>query len=195
MSLLNLEMIGGSRVVGKSGGRPWRRGRGHPGRRSSMSRSRLKVTMTKELPGRGNGAQLLDALDGVDGLLDALGDLGLHLLGGRARQGGADRDGGQIDRREAIDAQAEIAGGADHHQRQDDHRREDRPADTNLGELLHVPNLSDPSHSLPPGEGRPLPCFSPLSRLGGSAMGEGGRGVRSSRAAFSDTLSTLRGRR
>ena len=31
----------------------------------------------------------------------------------------------------------EVAGRADHDQRQDEHRREDRPADADLGELLH----------------------------------------------------------
>ena len=55
----------------------------------------------------------------------------------RRRAAGADADRGQVHRREAIHAEAEIARRSHDHQRQDDHRREDRPADTDLGKLLH----------------------------------------------------------
>jgi hypothetical protein len=48
------------------------------------------------------------------------------------RERRADGDLRQIDRRHAIDAEAEVAGGADHDQREDDHRREDRPLDRNF---------------------------------------------------------------
>ena len=66
------------------------------------------------------------------------GDLGLHLLGRGAGQRRADGDGGQVDGREAVDAELEVAAAADHDQRQDQHGREDRPADTDFGELLHA---------------------------------------------------------
>ena len=103
----------------------------------SMSRLRLKVAMTKEVRARGDRAQLLDPLDGVDRLLDLLRDLGLGLLGRGAGQGRAHRDRRQVDRGEAVDPQPAVAGGAHDDQGEDDHGREHRPADTDLGELLH----------------------------------------------------------
>ena len=56
--------------------------------------------------GPGERPELRDALDGVDGLLDLLGDLRLHLLDGGAGQLGADAHRGQLDGREAVDARA-----------------------------------------------------------------------------------------
>ena len=64
-----------------------------------MLRLRSNVAMTTELPCAGDRAQLVDALDGVDGLFDDLGDLGLHLLGRRAGQRRAHGDGRQVDGR------------------------------------------------------------------------------------------------
>jgi hypothetical protein len=89
----------------------------------SMSLFRLKVT-------------IVDPLDGVDHFLDPLGELAFHLFRGGAGELGPDRDGGQVDRGEPVDAEAEVAGPADDHQRQDEHRREDRAADADFGELL-----------------------------------------------------------
>ena len=90
VSLLNLVMTGGAVSSGS-----WRTTVATRSRTSwaavSMSRSRLKVAMTIELPADGDRAQLLDALDRVDRLLDALRDLGLDLLGRGAGQGGAHR--------------------------------------------------------------------------------------------------------
>ena len=83
-------------------------------------------------------AELRDALDGVDRLLDLLRDLRLHLLDGGAGQLGADADRGQLDGGEAVDAQPEVARAAHDDEREHDHRREHRPADADLGELLHL---------------------------------------------------------
>ena len=52
-----------------------------------MSRFRLKVTMTKVEPGAVDGAQFVDAFDGVDDFLDGLGDLRFHFGRRRARAG------------------------------------------------------------------------------------------------------------
>ena len=84
---------------------------------TSMFRRSSNSTMTIDWPGPGDRAQLADALHGVDDLLDLAGDLGLHLLGGGAGQLGADADGGEVDGREAVDAEADVRGGADHDER------------------------------------------------------------------------------
>ena len=78
-----------------------------------------------------------DALHGVDDLLDLARDLGLHLFGGGAGELGAHAHAGDVDRREAVHAEACVGGGADHDERQHDHGREHRPADADLGEFLH----------------------------------------------------------
>ena len=53
-------------------------------------------------------------------------------------------DGGDVDLGEQIDAQAEIRKDAHHHQRQNQHGGEDRPADAELGECVHVSCLDLP---------------------------------------------------
>ena len=84
---------------------------------ASMSRSRSKVAMTIELPGAGDRAQLVDALDGVDRLLDPLARPAISTSSGEAPGSvRADADGRQVDRREAVDAEPEVAGRADHDQ-------------------------------------------------------------------------------
>ena len=50
-----------------------------------MSRFSSKVTTMKREPDAVDRAQFLDALDGVDDLLDRLGDLRLHLRRARRR--------------------------------------------------------------------------------------------------------------
>lgn len=62
---------------------------------------------------------------------------GLDFLRGRAGQAGVDADGGKIDGREAIDAEAEVARGADDDERQHEHGGEYGALDANFGELLH----------------------------------------------------------
>ena len=52
----------------------------------SRLRSSLKVAITIDMPGSGDRAQLVDAVDGVDHLLDLLGEERLHLLGRGAGQ-------------------------------------------------------------------------------------------------------------
>ena len=54
--------------------------------------------------GRGR-AQLVDAADGVDRFFDLVGDLGLDLLGRRARQARRDDDRREVDLGEAVDAE------------------------------------------------------------------------------------------
>ena len=114
--------LGDDRRLGRRAGRlaraRWRRGRARPGRPTSMSRSRSKVTMTIDAARAGDRAQLVDALDGVDGLLDRLRDLGLRLP--RARRPAATvrtRDGRQVHRREAVDAEPRCSWRADDDQR------------------------------------------------------------------------------
>jgi len=88
-------------------------------------------------PGSRDRAQLLDPRHRVDGFLQLLGQLRLHLFRGCPGQLGADGDGGQVDGGEAVDAEARVAHRAHHAQREDDHRREHGPPDTDFGELLH----------------------------------------------------------
>jgi hypothetical protein len=85
----------------------------------------------------GDRPQLADALHGVDDLLDLARDLGLHLFGGGARELGAHAHAGDVHGGEAVDAKTRVGRGADHDERQHDHGREHRPADADLGELLH----------------------------------------------------------
>ncbi len=114
---------------------------------ASMSRSRLKVAMTNELPARRDRAQLLDALDRVDGLLDGLGDLRSPSPPGEAPGSGVRTEtvGRSTDGKRSTPRPV-VAGGADHHEGEDDHGREDRPADADLGELLHQDNHLQQSH-------------------------------------------------
>ena len=86
--------------------------------------------------GRGR-AQLVDAGDGVDRGLDAVGDLGLDVLGRRAGVGGRDRDDRRLDARVAIDAEREERDAADDGDGGDEHRGEDRAVDADFSELLH----------------------------------------------------------
>ena len=85
----------------------------------------------------GDRAQLLDPLDRVDLLLELLRDLGLHLFGGGAGQLDAHVDRGQVDGREAIDAEPEPAGRAHDDEGHDQHGREHRTLDADFGEFLH----------------------------------------------------------
>ena len=82
-------------------------------------------------------AQLVDARDRVDRLLDLVGDLGLDLLGRGAREARDDDDGREVDVREAVDAEARVADAADDDEHEDEDRREDGPADAETGESLH----------------------------------------------------------
>ena len=86
------------------------------------------------LPLDGAGAQLVEAGDGVDGLLDGLGDLALDLLRGGAGQARGDGDGGEIDLGEDVYPELREGGQAEHHQRGHEHGREDRPPDEDLQE-------------------------------------------------------------
>ena len=62
-------------------------------------------------------AQLVDAADRVDGLLDLVADLGFDLLRRGARQPGRDHDGGEVDLREAVEPKLREGEGADDGQR------------------------------------------------------------------------------
>ncbi|MCG3161880.1 MAG: hypothetical protein JMDDDDMK_03095 [Acidobacteria bacterium] len=89
-----------------------------------------------------NRAELLDAFNGVDGFFQHLRQRGLSLFGRGAGQIGAHRHRRNVHRREAVNAELEIAGRPDDDQRQNNHRREDRTFDTNFRELLHIAILS-----------------------------------------------------
>ena len=82
-------------------------------------------------------AQFRDALDGVDDLLEPLADEDLDLLGRGAGQHRLHAHRRQVDRREAVDAEAEVGGRADDDQRQHDHAGEDRAADADVSESVH----------------------------------------------------------
>jgi hypothetical protein len=77
----------------------------------------------------------LDAAERLEGLLDRVGDLGLHGLrvGARVDHGG--RDDREVDAGEQLHADAREAVEAEHHERGDHHRREHGPADRDLGDL------------------------------------------------------------
>ena len=83
--------------------------------------------------GRGRG-DLVDAVDGAQGVLDRLGDLGFHLLGADAGIG--DRHGhvGQGDVGHQVDAEPGIGQDAHDHQGEDDHGDEDGLFDRNIGD-------------------------------------------------------------
>src|SRR5690606_26238798 len=80
-------------------------------------------------------AQLLDPRDGVELLLDGLGDGGLDLLRTRTGEAGEDGDGGALHVRQEVDAEAAVGDGAQRHERRREHGGEDRPADADLGEV------------------------------------------------------------
>ena len=84
--------------------------------------------VTRERPSVERRAQLVDAGDGVDRGLDAVGDLGLDALRRRAGVGRRDRHDRHLDARVAIDAEREERHAADDRQRRDQHRGEDRDA-------------------------------------------------------------------
>ena len=82
-------------------------------------------------------AKLVDAADGVDGLLDLVGDFRFDFARRRAGQARHHDDGGKVDLGEPIDAELEVADGADDGDEEDEHRREDRALDADFGEPLH----------------------------------------------------------
>src|SRR5213592_1583286 len=82
----------------------------------------------------GDAAQLVDAVDGVDRLLDHLGDAGLHLLDAGALQRGGDGDDREVDVGEEVEAEAPVGEEAEHDQRRDQHGREHRAPDEDVGE-------------------------------------------------------------
>jgi hypothetical protein len=80
-------------------------------------------------------SKLVDARDGVDRLLERLGDGGLDLLGARPAQRRRDRDDRQVDVGEKVHAQAAVGEHPQDHQGRDHHGREDRTGDADVGEL------------------------------------------------------------
>ncbi len=79
-------------------------------------------------------AQDVDAFDGVDDLLDRLGDAALDLLDARALERGRDGDGREVDVREEVETEALEREPAEHDERHDEHGREDGAADAEVGE-------------------------------------------------------------
>ena len=101
---------------------------------SCTLRSSTKVAKTCDCPSMVDGAQLVEAADGVDDLLDLLGDLALDLLGRGAGQARGDGDGRQVHLGEDVHAELDEGGQPEHDQGGDEHGREDRPADEDLEE-------------------------------------------------------------
>ena len=109
---------------------------------TSPSRSRTKKTTTFDTPFAGDRAQLVDALDGVDRLLDRLGDAALHLLDAGAAQRGGDGDDREVDVGEEIDPELPVREQPEHDQEADEHGRDDRAADAEIDDLHDVVRCS-----------------------------------------------------
>jgi hypothetical protein len=99
----------------------------------------LELELDEDLrdPLGGDGAQLVDAGDGVDGALDLVRDLRLHVLGGGARLPRGDGDGGEVHLGEAVHPQRDVAEAPHHHEGEDQHRGEDRAPDGDVRQPLH----------------------------------------------------------
>src|SRR5207344_2990133 len=94
-----------------------------------------EVDRDARVPLIGRRAQLVDAADGVDRLLDALGDRGLDLFGARARQVGLHRYDRGVGFRHEIEAERFVRHGAQHDERRGHHDGEDRPLDADFGDV------------------------------------------------------------
>ena len=81
------------------------------------------------------GAQLVDAADGVDGFLDALGDLRLDFLGAGAGQVDLDVTTGDVGLRHQVEAERLVRDGAQDDERRRHHDGEDRTLDADVGEF------------------------------------------------------------
>ena len=82
-------------------------------------------------------AQLVDAADRVDGLLDLVGDFGFDFLRCRAGQPGDDDDRRKIDLREPVEPELREGKRADDGQRESDDRRKNWPTNGDRSEPLH----------------------------------------------------------
>ena len=82
-------------------------------------------------------AQLVDAADRVDRLLDLVGDFRFDLLRCRAGLHRRHEHRRKIDLRKAIDAEPRERERADHGEREDENGREDRSFDAEFGKPLH----------------------------------------------------------
>ncbi len=81
----------------------------------------------------GDAAQLVDPLNGVDDLLQGLGDARFHFLRGRPSQRRGHGNDGQFDIGKLVDANIAEGKPAQHHQEQVDHGGEDRSPDAKVG--------------------------------------------------------------
>ncbi len=87
---------------------------------------------------RRDRTELVDAADGVDGLLDLVADLGFDLLRRSARLNRGHDDGGEVDFRKAINAQQGEGEHADNRQRENEDAREHRTFDAESCQPLHT---------------------------------------------------------
>src|SRR3954451_5251411 len=152
LSLLNFETTGGCTSSGSLRTTPAMRSRMSCAA-LSMSRLRLKVAITNEvLPEEiERSSSMPSTVLTASSMICETSDSGSSVEGpGGAGRGGGDGGGRQVDGGEAVHAQPAVARRAHHHQGEDDHGREHRPADTDLGELLHYDSLRNLSS-------RPLP--------------------------------------
>ena len=99
--------------------------------------SSSKVITTVEAPSTDVELIVIDAADGVDGVFDALGNVGLHFLRRRAWIADRDRHRGQIDFGEQIHAQGEEREGAHRHERHNQHGGENGPFHAEFREFMH----------------------------------------------------------
>src|SRR5262249_3949102 len=107
----------------------------------------------------GRGAQLVDAADRVDRLLDPLGDLGLDFLGAGAREVGLDRHHRRVGLRHQVEAERFVGHGAEHDERRRHHDGDPRPVDAAFGEAHSRP----PAPRRPPRPSRPVVSIAPSS--------------------------------
>ena len=87
----------------------------------------------------GGGVDVLHALHAHDRVLDDVGDLGLHDLGGGVLPGHGDGDHGEVHVRQLADAHAVEADPAEDHESDHEHPREDRVLDGDVGEGQGAP--------------------------------------------------------
>ncbi len=124
----NFSTVGCSIVRGRSGSTRLTRSRTSWAATSASFSSRNEM-MTCETPSDEFERSSSIAADRVDGLLDLVGDLGLDLLRRGARQPGRHDDRGEVDLREAVEAELGEGERADDRQRKGDDRGKDRTAD------------------------------------------------------------------
>ncbi len=101
----------------------------------------LEIDGDAALPLAGAGGDVVDALGRGDRLLQRRGDEALHQLWRRARITGRDRDRGGLQIRKLPDRQLQHGTQPDEEDQRADHGGQYRPADEEIGEIMHSSTL------------------------------------------------------